>query len=69
MKKFSYLVSLWECARTSNGSLCISVDAKAERALKGHVKGLAACQWDDEEQALAEVDVLTSTFALFHGSA
>lgn len=69
VEKFSYLVSLWECSRTSNKILGISVDSTAERALEGHVSELAAYQWDDEEHAFAEVDVLTSTFALFNGSA
>lgn len=68
VNKFSYLVSLWEYARTSNRCLDISADAAVERALKDHVKELAAYQWDDEEQAFADIDVLTSTFALFHGS-
>jgi hypothetical protein len=64
--KFSHLVGLWECSRASNN---LSVDVAAGRALKGHVIELAMCKWDDEESAFAEIDVLTSTFALFHGIA
>lgn len=36
-----------------------------EKALKGHVSTLAACQWDDDDVALTEIDILTLTFALF----
>ena len=73
VEKFSYLVSLWEHTRTSSKALGISLDATAEHALKGHVLDLVLelekCRWDDDENAFAEIDILTSTFALFHGSA
>lgn len=67
-EKFSYVVNLWESSKAPREALGISVDAMVKHALKGHVSELMACQWDDEERAFDEIDILTSTFALFHGS-
>lgn len=66
VEEFSKMVSLCECSRTPNGASGISADA--ERALKGLVLELGAYQWDDEENAFTEIDMLTSTFALLHGT-
>ena len=61
-EKFTNLADLWEVSRVSSTVGATDI----EEALKGHVSTLAACQWDDDDVAFTEIDMLTSTFALFH---
>ena len=68
VEKFLSLVNLW--GNTSPNALVaeedgISVQA-AVNVLRGHILKLAAHQYDDKENAFAEIDMLTSSFALFH---
>ena len=62
VEKFAALAMLWECSKVAS----VVDTANIERALMGHVSTLAACQWDDDDVAFTEIDMLTSTFALFH---
>lgn len=68
VEKFSSLVNLWE--NTSPNALVAEEGGTRVQAavnvLRGHVLKLAAHQYDDEENAFAEIDMLTSSFALFH---
>jgi hypothetical protein len=61
MDKFTNLANLWEPSRVKSTTDITDI----ETALKGHVSTLAACQWDDDNVAFTEIDMLTSTFALF----
>lgn len=61
MDKFTNLAALWQSLRVKSTTGIMYI----EKALKGHVSTLAACQWDDDDVALTEIDILTLTFALF----
>jgi hypothetical protein len=55
--KFAVLASCWKDAKGSEGG--------KYNGLRTVVSGIAGNQWDDEEIAFEEIDILTSTFALF----
>ena len=65
VENFSNLVGRWGCSRSDVSGR--EVDATAVSVLRGHVLELAARQYDDEESAFAEIDMLTSSFALLYG--
>src|ERR1700744_5446238 len=61
MERFTTLANLWEHSRVRS-----TVDmTDIESALRGHVLTLAANQWDNDDVAFTEIDMLTATFALF----
>jgi hypothetical protein len=57
--RFAVLASLWRHARGAGGNGGIN-----KRLEEEVVSPLAGDQWDDDKKAFAEIDMLTSDFAL-----